>query len=309
MSDSLDEPPAPDLTVVISTHRRPEQLRAAVRAVRDQDHTGPVETVVVHDKEEPDTSLTSDDPLRPVRVIANHRTPGLPGTRNAGVDVAAAPVVGFCDDDDTWAPAKARLQLALMHRTGAPTVGCAIEIVTPEGSVPREPTGSAVRYEDLVRRRVPEAYMGTVLVRRDAFLGPIGPVDEHIPGGYAEDYDWWLRAARWAPVPMVPEPLFQLRWGHASYFRDKWDAMARALELLVERYPEFRADPVGYARIEGQVAFALAAQGERARARAALGRAVRANWREPRLPLAAMVLAGVPADRVMGELNRRGRGI
>lgn len=301
--------PRPDLTVVISTHRRPEQVRAAVRAVRDQDHPGPIETVVVHDKEEPDASLASEDPRRPVRVIANHRTPGLPGTRNAGVDVAAAPVVGFCDDDDTWKPAKARLQLELLERTGAPTVGCAIEVVTPEGTVPRAPTGSAVRFEDLVGNRVPEAYMGTVLVRRDAFLGPIGGVDEHIPGGYAEDYEWWLRAARRAPVPLVAEPLFQLRWGHTSFFRDKWDAMERALSYLLDRYPEFAGDPVGLARIQGQRAFALAAQGKRTEARAALAAGARANWREPRLPLAAAVLAGVPADRVMAALNRRGRGI
>jgi hypothetical protein len=300
---------APDLTVVISTHRRPEQLRAALRSIHDQDHDGCIETVVVHDKEEPDTSLATDDLHRPVRVIANHRSAGLPGTRNAGVDVAAAPVVGFCDDDDTWKPAKARLQLALLQRTGAPAVGCAIEIVTPEGTVPRASTGSAIRFEDLLRNRVPEAYMGTVLVRRDAFVGPIGPVDEHIPGGYAEDYEWWLRAARWAPVPMVREPLFQLRWGHASFFRDKWDAMERALSYLLERYPEFADDPVGYGRIQGQRAFALAAQGKRDESRSALVAGLRAHWSEPRLALAAAVLAGVGADRVMAELNKRGRGI
>lgn len=301
--------PVPDLTVVISTHRRPEQVRAAIAAIRAQDHPGPIETVVVHDKEEPDPDLCSEDPHRPVRAIANHRTPGLPGTRNAGVDVARAAIVGFCDDDDTWAPSKARLQLELLERTGAPTVGCGVEVVTPEGSYPRRSTGSAIRHEDLVRNRVPEAYMGTVLVRRDAFQGPIGDVDEQIPGGYAEDYEWWLRAAAWAPVPMVREPLFQLRWGHTSFFRDKWDAMARALEYVVERHPAIAEDPAGYARIQAQIAFALAAKGDRGAARDAFVRAARARWLEPRLPFAAAAIAGVPADRIMAALNKRGRGI
>ena len=67
---------APDLTAVISTHRRPGPLREAIAAIRQQDADAVIETVVVFDKEEPDTSLDSDDPRRPVRVVPNHRTPG-----------------------------------------------------------------------------------------------------------------------------------------------------------------------------------------------------------------------------------------
>jgi len=299
----------PDLTVVISTHRRPEQLRQAIAAIRDQDLDGVIETIVVHDKEEPDPSVESSDPRRPVRAVLNHRTPGLPGTRNSGVELSEAPVVGFCDDDDLWKPTKATRQFELMERTGAPTVGCSIEIVSPDGISPRRSTGSAARLEDLVRTRIPEAYMGTVLVRRDAFLGPIGPVDEQIPGGYAEDYDWWVRAARHAPVPLVQEPLFQLRWGHQSFFRDKWDAMERSLGYMVGEYPEFAEDRKGMARIQAQRAFADAAQGKRGDAWEMIGVCVRMNWREPRTPLAAAVALGVPADKVMALLNRRGRGI
>lgn len=300
---------APDLTAVISTHRRPGPLREAIAAIRQQDADAVIETVVVFDKEEPDTSLDSDDPRRPVRVVPNHRTPGLPGSRNSGVDAARAQVVGFCDDDDLWKPAKARLQLELMARTGAPTVGCAIEVVTADRVVPRPCTGSAARIEDLVRSRIPEAYMSTVLVDRDAFLGPIGPVEEAIPGGYAEDYDWWVRAARHAPIPLVTEPQFQLRWGGQSYFRDKWVAMDEALAYMVDVHPEFRADRKGLARIEAQRAFARAASGDRAGGRELLARAARHNPTEQRLPFAALVVAGVPGDKVMAALNRIGRGI
>lgn len=300
---------SPDLTAVISTHHRPGPLREAIAAIRNQDHDGPIETVVVFDKEEPDTSLATDDPRRPVRVVPNHRTPGLPGSRNSGVDVASAPIVGFCDDDDLWKPAKARLQLELMARTGAPTVGCAIEVVTPERTVPRPCTGSAARLEDLVRTRIPEAYMSTVVVDRAAFLGPIGPVEEAIPGGFAEDYDWWVRAARHAPIPLVTEPMFQLRWGGQSYFRDKWVAMDDALGYMVDVHPEFRADRKGLARIEAQRAFARAAAGDRSGGWSLLARAARHNPTEQRLPFAALVAAGVPGDRVMAALNRIGRGI
>jgi len=300
---------APSLSVVISTHHRPEPLREAIRAIRDQDLDAPIETVVVFDKEEPDTSLETDDAHRPVRVYANDRTPGLPGSRNSGVDRALAPVVGFCDDDDLWMPAKARLELELMERTGAPTVACGIEVTTPERRMPRASTGSAARIEDLTRSRIPEAYMGTVIVRRDAFLDEIGPVAEDIPGGFAEDYEWWLRAARHAPIPLVPEPLFQLRWEGQSYFRDKWQNMSDALTYLVERYPEFRADKKGHARILGQQAFAAGALGRKGDAWHLIFEAATRNPAEPRLPLAAAAALGVPADRIMAALNSRGRGI
>ena len=300
---------APDLTAVISTHRRPGPLREANAAIVGQDADAVIETVVVFDKEEPDTSLESDDARRPVRVIPNHRTPGLPGSRNSGVDAARAPVVGFCDDDDLWKPAKARLQLELMERTGAPTIGCAIEVVTPERVVPRPCTGSAARIEDLIRSRIPEAYMSTVLVDRDAFLGPIGPVEEAIPGGYAEDYDWWVRAARHAPIPLVTEPQFQLRWGGQSYFRDKWVAMDEALGYMVDVHPEFRQDRKGLARIEAQRAFARAAAGDRAGGRRLLAQAAKHHPTEQRLPFAALVTMGVSGDKVMAALNRIGRGI
>lgn len=299
----------PHLSVVISTHKRPVQVREAIAAIVGQDYDGPIETLVVWDKTEPETELESTDDHRPVRVLSNDRTPGLPGSRNAGAHKAAAPVLGFCDDDDTWHETKARKQLELMERTGAPTVGCGITVVTPERSIPRPTTGSAVRYEDLIRTRVPEAYMGCAVVQRDAFFGPIGPMFEEIPGGYAEDYEWWLRAARHAPIPIVREGLFNLRWTGASYFRDGWRNMEDALEVVLERFPEFAEDRKGLARVLGQRAFATAAMGDRREALRLVAETLRNNPAEARAVLAGVVAAGADPDKVMALLNRFGRGI
>ena len=221
-----------------------------------------------------------------------------------------APVVGFSDDDDLWAPTKARLQLELLERTGAPTVGCSVGIFAADGAeFPFRSTGSVARFEDLIHKRIPEAYMGCAVVRRDAFLGPIGPLNADIPGGYAEDYEWWLRVARHSPIPLVQEPLYQLRWTGNSFFRYRWDAMEQSSAGLLEEFPEFRADPSGLATIQGRRAFALAAQGRRSEAGALIRDSLAANWREPRALLALLVLAGVPGQRVMDALNSRGRGI
>lgn len=298
-----------DLTVVISTHNRPEQLREAITAIRGQDHPGPVETVVVWDKTEPEWDLAVDDPHRPVRILANDRTLGLPGSRNCGATAAAAPVLGFCDDDDLWLPSKARIQLALLETSGADTVSCGLEVLTNGRAVARPGIDGVLRYVDLLRSRRMEAYMGTTMVRADAFWNAIGPLDEHIPGGYAEDYEWMLRATRHQPVPVHAPPLLQMRWIVQSYFRDQWPDWEAALTQVLADNPDFDRVPRGRARVEGQIAVAVAAQGRRREALSHITRTLRSSWREPRAAVALAVVVGIPAGRISAALNRRGRGI
>jgi hypothetical protein len=150
----------------------------------------------------------------------------------------------------------------------------------------------------------------TAMVRRDAFLGRIGPADEHIPGGYGEDYEWALRAARKRPIAVVPEPMLIVDWHAQSYFAARWQMITDALEYLVAEYPEFHSAPKGLARIQGQRAFAYAALGRRREAWQEIRTTLRHNWREPRAYLAAVVSTGlVSSDAVVKRLNQHGRGI
>lgn len=301
----------PDLTVVISTHARPEQVREAIAAIVAQDHDGPIETIVVWDKTTPEWELAVDDDHRPVRILSNDRTPGLPGSRNCGAAAAAAPVLGFCDDDDLWHADKARRQLALLDSSGADVVSSGLEVLIDGTVIPRPGVDGVLRYVDLLRSRRMEAYMGTAMVRADAFWDPerVGPMDEHIPGGYAEDYEWMLRATRHRPVPVITDPLLQMRWIVQSHFRDQWPDWEAALGQVLDDNPDFAREPAGRARIEGQIAVAIAAQGRRRDAVAQIGRTLRWSWREPRAVVALAVVAGVPAGRISAALNRRGRGI
>ena len=302
-------PAPPDLTVVISTHSRPEQVREAIAAIHDQDHPGAVETIVVWDKTEPEWDLAVDDPHRPVRILSNDRTPGLPGSRNCGATAASAPVLGFCDDDDLWLPSKARIQLALLEQSGADAVSCGLEVLIDGRIIARPGVDGVLRYVDLLHSRRMEAYMGTAMVRADAFWNEIGPLDEHISGGYAEDYEWMLRATRHQPVPVHAAPLLQMRWIVKSHFRDQWPDWEAALGQVLADNPDFDRVPAGRARVEGQIAVAIAAQGRTRDALAQISRTLRSSWREPRAAVALAVLAGVPAGRISAALNRRGRGI
>lgn len=307
MSPSPDIPFA--LTAVVSTHARPVEVRQAIDAVRSQDFDGRIETIVVYDKAEPDQSLASDDADRPVRVVANHNSPGLPGSRNTGADLARAPWIGFCDDDDVWHPTKVAKQLAELERSGADTCITGIDVVTKGERIPRVGEEPQLRLEHFLLARRLEAHMSCTVVRRDAFLGPIGKVAEDIPGGCSEDYDWIMRAARNGPIAVVREPLVDIRWA-GSHFRDKWADWEGAHRFVLERFPEFDEVPSGKARLEGQLAFAIAAQGRRVEAIRHVGTTLKWNWREPRAYLALVVASGlVGADRIVAEINKRGRGI
>ena len=299
-----------DLSVVISTHNRPKELREAIAAVVGQEHPGPIETIVVWDKTEPEQSLAVDDPHRPVRILSNDRTPGLPGSRNCGAAAAKSPVLGFCDDDDIWLPSKARRQLELLEATGADACCTGMEVAVDDKIVPRRGIEEGVlRYADLLRSRRIEANMVTALVRTDAFWDTIGPMHEEIPGGFAEDYEWMLRATRNAPMPVVPEPLVQVRWIVQSHFKDQWPHWEAALSHVLREHPDFSREPRGRARVEGQIAVAIAAQGRRRDALAQVRRTLRWSWREPRALIALAVAAGLPVGRISAELNKRGRGL
>jgi glycosyltransferase involved in cell wall biosynthesis len=298
------------VSVVIATHDRPQLLARAIAAVRAQDHPGTVECVVVFDRAQPDTALARADPRRPVVVIGNDRTPGLAGARNAGATASSGELLAFCDDDDEWLPAKLRLQIARLAETGADVAVSGIHVSYGDKTITRVPRTGDVTYAELLRRRVMEAHPSTVVVRRTAFFGKIGQVDEEIPGSYGEDYDWMLRAAAAGPIAVVAEPLVTVLWGQTSHFNRKWRTISDALQYLLHKHPGFADDPRGLARVQGQIAFAHAALGERAAARTWAVRTLRNSRRERRGYLALLVsLRVLSADRVLRLAHATGRGI
>ncbi len=301
----------PAVTAVIPTRDRPELLRIAIDAALGQDYTGDVQVVVVYDQAEPDHSLTVDDPHRGVTVIANSRTQGLAGGRNTGITHATTPLVAFCDDDDNWLPGKLTAQVeALRAHPDAALATTGVRVHYGEEVVERTLEQPMIGTRDLIRSRLTELHPSTFLFRRELLVGPVGLVDEEIPGSYAEDYELLLRTARVHPVVHVHDCLVNIIWHQKSYFTGRWAVIASALPWLLDRYPEFATDGRGYARVAGQVAFANAASGRRRDALTWTGRTLRRNPREPRAYLALAVAAKlVTPDRVVAALNSRGRGI
>jgi glycosyltransferase involved in cell wall biosynthesis len=309
--DRSSTDPSPSVTVVVPTRDRPQLLRRAVAAILGQSYQGPIECLVVFDQSEPALDWGELPAGRSLQVITNQRTPGLAGARNSGALAGTGELVAFCDDDDEWLPDKLSRQVeALAAHPDLAVATCGIVVRYGRRAVPRVSPDPIVGHRRLLRDRVTELHPSTVLVRRAELLDGIGLVDEAIPGSYAEDYEWLLRAARLAPILAVQEALVRVYWHRSSWFSDRWQTIAAANRYLTEKHPEFHEEPRGLAKLYGKIAFAEAASGERGNARRWARRSLGLNRGEPRAWLAlAVSLRLLGARTVVRALNLAGRGI
>jgi glycosyltransferase involved in cell wall biosynthesis len=302
---------APSVSVIIATRDRPALLRAALDSIIGQDYDGRVEAIVVYDQTPPDNSLAFEQPQRAVRVLTNERTPGLAGARNTGALASSSDLLAFCDDDDTWLPDKLRLQADAMKRDDADVCLAGIYVHYGDRVTVRIPELSELTPDGLIRDRVMAAHPSTYVVRRAAFLDPIGLVDEEIPGSFGEDWDWLLRAARSCRLSVVSRPLIHVLWHpQGSFFSRRWLTIAAALDYMIDKHPQFKNDKAALGRLYGQKAFAYAAAGEPAEAKHWAREALRLSRRERRAYLALAVARGaLKAETVVRLANKAGRGI
>ncbi|MGI8576932.1 MAG: glycosyltransferase [Nocardioidaceae bacterium] len=291
-SAAKPRPGWPLVSVVLPTRGRPELVRASIRAVVAQTYPGDIECLVIHDHESPDAELVElGSQHRQVQVLSNKHAPGLAGARNTGLDVAAGEFVATCDDDDVWHPTKLVKQIdRLLDEPELLVVGSGIRLLFHEGRIVDWPgRSSRIDPSTLLRNRVKELHSSTLVMRRDAFA-KAGRYDEALPHGYAEDYDWILRAARVGQIGVVVEPLADIRKDVQSWFRERAENTAEALDYLLKAHPELRSSRRGHARILGQIAFAEASLGHR---RAALKTVAQALTRYPAAPHAYLALSQV----------------
>jgi glycosyltransferase involved in cell wall biosynthesis len=301
---------SPSVTVIVPTRERPDLLRRALVSIVGQDYGAPLEVLVVFDQDRPvDPKVELRDGCV-IRLLTNDRTPGLAGARNTGIMKATGDLIAFCDDDDEWLPEKLREQVPALMASAATVAATGVEVVFEDRRTTRIPPVDEVTMEMLLRSRMTELHPSTFLARRRELIDEGGLVDETLPGSYGEDYDWLLRAARKHPIVAVRRPLSRVHWHRSSFFSQRWLMIVDALSELLDRYPEFRSDPIGLARIQGQIAFAAAAAGQRSVAREWVRKALRNDWRQRRAYVAlAVSLRFVTADAVLRLAHKTGRGI
>lgn len=302
---------SPAVTAVIPTHNRPEQMKRALESVLQQDYDGQIEVVLVFDAEAPYLPDVNVPAGRTVIPIVNTRSRGLAGARNSGITAAHHDFVAFLDDDDWWMPGKLAAQMPLFEgRPDTLLVGTAMTLDDGEHRYERLIPVEKVTHLALLRDRMAGLHSSTFIFRRDALLGPLGLVDEDLPGSYGEDYDLLLRASDIGGIAVVNEPLVSVTWSQNSYFFGRWGAYAEGLEYLFRRHAGFAADRRAHARLAGQIAFARASNGDLRTARGWVWASVRRDPGQIKSWLAlAISLRLMSADWVARTVQRLGKGI
>lgn len=198
---------APEISVVVSTIGRPEQLRRLVRSLCVEHARVALELVVVDQSATGSARavLEAEAPPYPWTVATSAR--GVSRGRNAGLALARGGIVTF-PDDDCWYPGSTLRGVVDLLAT-SPDVGCTTML--------RDGAGRPVmlRWSDapgpVTRRNYYRTSIGPTVVARTAAVRGIGGYDERIgpgagtPYGSCEDADVLVRLLEMGTVRYHPE--------------------------------------------------------------------------------------------------------
>ena len=242
----------PEVTVVIPTHNRWSLLATSLDIVRGQEDVD-VEVIVVDDGSTDETAerlAEIDDPR--LRVLRHEQARGVAAARNSGMREARADWVGFCDDDDLWAPRKLRTQLEALEGSDALfCYGPALMLDADRSVV--VPDQPAPAPDDLANRlaegNVLPGGCSNVVMRTD-IARELGGFDERL--SMVADWDLWLRLANRGPAVTYPDILVAYRWhGSNMTAQSAFARREREFAYFVEKHRSAGGRtlrPTGYSR-------------------------------------------------------------
>ena len=202
---------APQVSVVIPTHKRPDLVPRAVSSALAQSLSD-IEVIVVVDGADAETCevlATIRDPR--LTVVPIHPARGNAGARNAGIQHARGKWVALLDDDDLWKSDKLERQYEFAEASAIkrPIVSCRFEAVGNGARFvwpARFPTPGEHVSEYLFTRSGPAVsgaiQTSTLLVPRELFdeVSFDEKLDRYV------DLDWLLRAAALDGVELAYVP-------------------------------------------------------------------------------------------------------
>ena len=97
-----------EVAVIVPTHNRPGLLGGTLRSILDQRDVDLGVAVVDDGSADVQTVSAVVEALADTRIrLIRHSSPrGVSAARNTGIHNTSSEWVGFCDDDDVWAPEK-----------------------------------------------------------------------------------------------------------------------------------------------------------------------------------------------------------
>jgi glycosyltransferase involved in cell wall biosynthesis len=184
----------PAVSVIIPAYRVCEYIAETLDSIAAQTFRD-FETIVVNDGcPESDRLERILQPFRGSIVYLRKANGGLSSARNAGINVARAPLIALLDGDDAWFPNYLEVQVPQLVRRPD------VDVLYPNGVyfgdrlldgkelMDVTPSQGPVTFESLVLQRCSVTI--SVIARRDAVLR-VGGFDERLQR--VEDFDLWLR--------------------------------------------------------------------------------------------------------------------
>jgi len=197
------------VTVVIPTKNRRRLLEKALNSVYQQTYAD-IEIIVVNDHSTDDTEQFLNDEIakgKRLKVLTPEISKGAAHARNLGILEATGQFIAFLDDDDEWLPTKLERQLVKFKDPDVGLVYTGAEIVVTDlgFSYYSKPTLQGNIFEELLI----ENYIGTTntVVLRTKIAKDL-LFDTNFRA--REEYDLWLRIAKYWQIDGVSEPLTKI---------------------------------------------------------------------------------------------------
>ncbi len=212
------------ISVVIPAYNAQDTIVEALRSVLRQSVA--VEQIIVVDDGSTDGTAQLVREQFPQVLVEQISNGGPSRARNHGLQLATGAWIAFLDADDRWHPNKMAAQMDVVED--------GVELLASDwvrgerfAPVPHPPPKSHLTYRDLLSLN--QFQTSTVLMTRRLALA-LGGFDSAVDG--AEDWDFWLRAARETSIVKVDWPLVQYRDVPTGYSKDVWRVYATMQPML-----------------------------------------------------------------------------
>lgn len=207
------------LSVIITSYKRPADIvLRAVKSVQNQTY-GQIEILIVDDNPDGNDYSKSlqevfHNTMNNVIYLKQDGNKGACAARNLGIKKAHGVFIGFLDDDDTWEPRKAELQLKKFADANDEKVGMVYCLGTVVDTTKEPPVKSEyyttklfkeeVTFADLLKRDSIGSTSQAVI--KKSCFATAGGFNENLPA--RQDYEMWIRISKYYRILGVNEALF-----------------------------------------------------------------------------------------------------
>lgn len=225
------------VTVIIPTYNRASTIKRAVESVLEQSYSD-IEIIIVDDGSEDNTYEIVHELQRTddrIVFIRHENNKGACAARNTGILNAKGEFIAFQDSDDIWLKNKLSEQMLIMKKEDVDVCFCKMKFYR-NGKLGFLPTN----YVAGIQSNLTTVFgIGTVtlLFRREVLLENL--FDEKMPR--LQEFELMLRLAKKYKIYFLDEPLVQREFSVNSISKQN-EALIRACDLILEKYPSFKKD-------------------------------------------------------------------